>query len=483
MNYMRNSQPRPQPPQPNKHLVAGALAQHMAKVLGAENPEAKRMVFKEVMDFSAQHTQAGREMQVQDLSALQATLKSKLQASQSQRTSLHPRSSLHPGSLPGVSDQYVAEFKHKLREEEVARHRKCDNKGRGRLRDILQARLNDPWAVLMKSDSEQFAQQEQQRKEQSRQSKQRFKDTLDAQCQERLQHKQETRARVRAEWDQEARDLAAWKESQASMENKRQAGVKSLMAAQQGQLAEMAERRGKEAVLRAREQERFRARVAAEQEKARLAEAARRELNFKLMQGYMEESKASEAVKAQSKKVEAEMEAKAKREMAAQLDRSEAEYKQAKEARMRRQDAASKHAVGKTWERRYLPDELQAKYAERLDHKLNHDEAVVWARKHSQRTELLRGLDSQMDEMEGRRHVQQMEKEVWNQRLKTMASDASQDRSNKDLKSKNENKKWKQVLDDQLQEFRYDQAFAQYSMSRTDRVLNTPHLGVLSMGS
>lgn len=28
------------------------------------------------------------------------------------------------------------------------------------------------------------------------------------QCQERLQHKQETRARVRAEWDQEARDLA-----------------------------------------------------------------------------------------------------------------------------------------------------------------------------------------------------------------------------------------------------------------------------------
>lgn len=44
--------------------------------------QAKRMVFKEVMDFSAQHTQAGREMQVQDLSALQATLKSKLQASQ-----------------------------------------------------------------------------------------------------------------------------------------------------------------------------------------------------------------------------------------------------------------------------------------------------------------------------------------------------------------------------------------------------------------
>lgn len=31
-----------------------------------------------------------------------------------------------------------------------------------------------------------------------------------------------------------------------------------------------------------------------------------------------------------------------------------------------------------------------------------------------------------VQEMEGRRHVQQMEKEVWNQRLKTMASDASQ---------------------------------------------------------
>lgn len=477
----RDARIRPQ--KANPKLVAGALAQHLSKTLGAESTEAKKMVLREVLEFSGQKQEAGREMSVWELSDLESSLKKKLIASQDhiRVTRPVPKSSLHPGSLPGVSDNYMDEIKKKMADAEAMRHRKHDRKGRGLIREILQAKTNDPWAVMNRTDSELYAQETKDKRQGYKRQQQKFRTTLDDQIKDQNERKKKALDKTHEEWREDEDQYKDWLASQKTRQAKIHQNIQDLMVETQDQLAVKADYRRREKELRTQEQINFRTRIEAEMEKARQEEEARREYNINLMKGYVKETQDSEALKLEHKKAETRFEEKAKRENTEMLDKSEREYAEGLARMKARQDLTEKRGVGKTWERRYIPDHVQEKDLVEQNKKMDHEEAMYWARKHHMRTDLVDGLEHQLAEMSEKRRFANAEKKVWANKYKEIAENTKREHEEEVKHTRSTQKTWKKDLDENLKDFRYKEAYEPYAMHRVDRVHNH-HFGILSMG-
>eukprot|EP00240_Pyramimonas_obovata_P001331 CAMPEP_0118936266 /NCGR_PEP_ID=MMETSP1169-20130426/17747_1 /TAXON_ID=36882 /ORGANISM="Pyramimonas obovata, Strain CCMP722" /LENGTH=468 /DNA_ID=CAMNT_0006879449 /DNA_START=109 /DNA_END=1512 /DNA_ORIENTATION=+ len=397
-----------------KKLYAGALAHHLTASLGAKNPDAKTMIQSEVKQFF----QSGNGLKVEDLSELEKTLRTKLGTSQGLARRA-PLPSLHqaactviPTSIADEQEFYKENYRVQLKRSEADRHNKQN--GRGKMRDIMQAKMNDPWAMLIKQDSEKYKAEAEQAKVDYRTKQAKFRQTLQKQIVEKSNRGELKKAQDEADLRLENERQERLKQEEDEKAARRLALRKKTLQDCRTQLDENAEYRRKQAILLADTQREFSERVAAEQEKARQEEQAKKDYNLGMMKSYIAESAASNEIKKLERKKDEEATLKAKREWEKMLDDSERERKKFLDAQKRRQEATTRNAVGNTFEPRYIPDSVQQKYLAKQLKEEKEREAAWWAKKQIGKEDLLEGLQDQMESRKVYKLKEKAEKKMWN---------------------------------------------------------------------
>jgi len=479
---------------PHPALVAGALAKHLAKMVGAESPTARKVVFDEVQSFAKGKATAGQELTVNEIATLQKSLRKKLLMTEGYAAGFSsrpgtgvkinptPTSGLDPGMLPNITEDYFVGFKKRMDDAETAKHRKWDFKGRGRHRDLLQAKRNDPWAMLIKDDCEKYSNEDDENKVADHGKKQGFRRTLDGQVGELNAQRKKDRDDMHQEWRDNDAEYADWQRRERARLDGIQANIGKLMSDQQEQLAQRNERFRKEDELRAQQQKDFRDQIARETEAQRQEDLRRFNYNKDLMRGYVEETKASEKLRKENAKAEERHALKAAREAAEQLQRSEDAYREEQERKKKRQESTTRNAVGKTWERRYVPTPVQESHQRAQTKKAYADEALFWAQKKWKRDDLIDGLNTQMEEGRVKKENSRREKNMWQAKFTAQANEAERQHQEEMRQMQKDFRGWKKFLDNQAQEFRYDQVYAPHSMTGTNRQMNAPHFPVLARG-
>eukprot|EP00959_Pyramimonas_sp_CCMP1952_P253955 5305532-Pyramimonas_sp.AAC.1 len=266
-----------------KKLYAGALAHHLSASLGARNTEAKTLIQSEVKQFF----QTTDSLKVDDISELEKKLRTKLGTSQGLERRV-PLPSLHqsactviPTSIADEQAFYKENYKVLLKRSEADRHNKQN--GRGKMRDIMQAKMNDPWAMLIKQDSEKYRSEQDQAKLAYRAKQKKFRDQLQKQIAEKSNRKE-----LKQQQDEE--DLRMEKERQEKIKREEDEKSAKRLAIRaktfkdcRTQLDQNAEYRRKQAALMLETQREFSERVAAEQEKDRQEQQAKKDYNLSLM--------------------------------------------------------------------------------------------------------------------------------------------------------------------------------------------------------
>jgi len=439
------------------------------------------LIQSEVSRFIESNNSAS--LQVEDLSKLEKGLRAKLVSSQgyARRTplpNLHQAGCLSvPTSIADEQVFYKENYKVQLKRSEAERHDKyC---GRGKLRDVMQAKMNDPWGMLIKQDAEKYKTEQDRAKLEYRKSQAKFRDTLQNQINDTEKQKEEVEA-VHEE-DRKRNQALADKYQQEDVAKRDRAAVarKQVFKDCRQQLDDNADYRRKQGEIRANYKLEFSERVAADQEKATQEEKAKKDYNRSLMKQYMKETEASEKLKGLEKLKDEAAVLKAKKEWEKMLDTSENTRKAFLQKQSAQQDKLSSLAVGKTFEVRYIPDWVLEKDLKNQAQNDKNKEAMWFANRHISKDALVEGLDIQVKDMQKGKVRENAEKRLWNEHFIKEANKVELKQQEILRKKAQTQKSWVSTLDQQLVEFQYDWAYDQYKMNRTDRLHNLRHFELL----